>query len=636
MDTADMVDSSLDEQQRHFDPHLTASTASGVRKVKRHLVPFYPYLEKLSGSHLIDAQPSRSSHPIKVATIRRWLDACEEAHGEHCSGCGSASSGRPQFLIDTERLCLVPAADHPYLALSYVWGQSPCVSLTRVTRAKLEKEGAFRSLWPLPKTIRQAIKFVKMLGQRHLWVDRLCIDQDDGPAKETQIASMAEIYANSHITIIAAQGRNASAPLYGGGDLISDSDLDATLATKSHGDTEGQSHESLELNLFPREDIMQDLAQALVMSVWYRRGYLDPWPDFHRYVRLVCLFNVRRLTYPEDVLDSFEGTLAALSAVFDGGFVTGLPQMVFDAALLWQPYFPMQRRVAAHTPPEEAVLPSWSWVGWRGSIHSEDWVAGCNYLCNDDNELQLPCSYTISTVAWSHSNSLGVQGTPIAVSAAQYKEQISGRYEDLPAGWHKMGSSSVETSPRSTKTNTHRRTSSVKQYYWHDSDPTQRFWHPIPIHEPSSPVSRPRRSRFLHGRTQAARLQAIRMYPQRATSRRRCADALLFANNLGTGEWVGYMRLNEVSEEVTEQSVEDCRLIELSRGSMIFSESFADRFTEYMYPEFPLSEDQVYEFVNVMWIDETNEVVCFRKAVGRVIKSAWERLPKDDVTMTIG
>ncbi len=94
---------------------------------------------------------------------------------------------------------------------------------------------------------------------------------------------------------------------------------------------------------------------------------------------------------------AFEGALTTFSTIFDGGFITGLPEMFFDAALLWQPYFPMRRREPVERA-GRAILPSWSWVGWTGSLHSEDWVAGCSYCCDDDEELHLPRSHTVSTV----------------------------------------------------------------------------------------------------------------------------------------------------------------------------------------------------------------------------------------------
>jgi hypothetical protein len=50
------------------------------------------------------------------------------------------------------------------------------------------------------------------LGYRYLWVDRLCIIQDNDAHRRLHLASMAAIYANASITIIAASSR----PMKGG------------------------------------------------------------------------------------------------------------------------------------------------------------------------------------------------------------------------------------------------------------------------------------------------------------------------------------------------------------------------------------------------------------------------------------
>ena len=41
------------------------------------------------------------------------------------------------------------------------------------------------------------------LRKRYLWVDRLCILQDDFELKHKRIASMGFIYASAHFTIVA-------------------------------------------------------------------------------------------------------------------------------------------------------------------------------------------------------------------------------------------------------------------------------------------------------------------------------------------------------------------------------------------------------------------------------------------------
>lgn len=62
---------------------------------------------------------------------------------------------------------------------------------------------------------RDAIRFTAALGERYLWVDALCLFQDDADSKHTMIKSMGHIYANSYITLVALLGSDASAGLPG-------------------------------------------------------------------------------------------------------------------------------------------------------------------------------------------------------------------------------------------------------------------------------------------------------------------------------------------------------------------------------------------------------------------------------------
>ena len=42
------------------------------------------------------------------------------------------------------------------------------------------------------------------------------------------------------------------------------------------------------------------------------------WPDVFRYARLVSMYNRRELSYPEDALNAFRGTMSVLSPTFEG------------------------------------------------------------------------------------------------------------------------------------------------------------------------------------------------------------------------------------------------------------------------------------------------------------------------------
>lgn len=58
----------------------------------------------------------------------------------------------------------------------------------------------------VPATIQDAIILARRLNIRFLWVDRLCIVQDDAASIQSNIAQMASIYAQSYFTIIATEG----------------------------------------------------------------------------------------------------------------------------------------------------------------------------------------------------------------------------------------------------------------------------------------------------------------------------------------------------------------------------------------------------------------------------------------------
>ena len=56
----------------------------------------------------------------------------------------------------------------------------------------------------LPKTFQDAIKITRKLGAKYLWIDCLCIVQDDPADWAVEAANMAYIYRNAYVTISAS------------------------------------------------------------------------------------------------------------------------------------------------------------------------------------------------------------------------------------------------------------------------------------------------------------------------------------------------------------------------------------------------------------------------------------------------
>ena len=107
--------------------------------------------------------------------------------------------------VDPPRLLAEHHKIEPYVTLSYCWGgpQLMCLKKERLTdymvRVPVRK---------LPQTILDAFHTTKRLGFRYIWVDSMCIIQDDENDKIGEIAQMITIYRQSALTIVAANAQS--------------------------------------------------------------------------------------------------------------------------------------------------------------------------------------------------------------------------------------------------------------------------------------------------------------------------------------------------------------------------------------------------------------------------------------------
>ncbi|KAK1081767.1 hypothetical protein LTR33_004416 [Friedmanniomyces endolithicus] len=171
---------------------------------------------KLSYGHVLD------SRWIDVPLSKLWLAECETYHGKGCSEHGWALAlDSPGFLrlIDVDELRVI-VAEKPqscrYVALSYVWGGADVLKLTSDNIHEIsEEEGLKDSLALLPRTILDAMQVTKAAGERYLWVDSLCILQDNSEESSEQIANMDRVYGSALFTIVAADGEHADVGLCG-------------------------------------------------------------------------------------------------------------------------------------------------------------------------------------------------------------------------------------------------------------------------------------------------------------------------------------------------------------------------------------------------------------------------------------
>lgn len=94
-----------------------------------------------------------------------------------------------------------PLERDSYTALSYCWGTAEQLTTTTATLPLRVTGILFQSL---PQAVRDAVTVTRGLRIRFLWVDALCIVQDDAADKRAEIQKMGSIYRNSALTIQAA------------------------------------------------------------------------------------------------------------------------------------------------------------------------------------------------------------------------------------------------------------------------------------------------------------------------------------------------------------------------------------------------------------------------------------------------
>lgn len=155
---------------------------------------------------------------VNTAQLKQWLNNCDHNHGSVCNsyrGSGPRYAvDLPIILIDVVDDCLVEATSATkYLTLSYVWGAAEIPKTLRLNYAARFQKGGLGDLFP--PTIGDAIALVQSLGERFLWVDALCIVQDDKVGMQNDIKQMDIIYGKAYANIVAVNGPSAGAGLSG-------------------------------------------------------------------------------------------------------------------------------------------------------------------------------------------------------------------------------------------------------------------------------------------------------------------------------------------------------------------------------------------------------------------------------------
>ncbi|RYP63125.1 hypothetical protein DL771_009419 [Monosporascus sp. 5C6A] len=149
-----------------------------------------------------------------LAHVVAWLAECDKH--PHCV------PQKPQMPIrlidvgtDAAQVTLVEpgqAVCDRYVALSYRWGEGVKHFATAEESQAARRAGIIVA--DLPRTLRDAVALTRRIGLRYLWIDALCIFQDDLADWGRDSANIGAVYAGAYLTVAATQAEDCEGGLF--------------------------------------------------------------------------------------------------------------------------------------------------------------------------------------------------------------------------------------------------------------------------------------------------------------------------------------------------------------------------------------------------------------------------------------
>ncbi|KAH6881297.1 heterokaryon incompatibility protein-domain-containing protein [Alternaria rosae] len=382
--------------------------------------------------HIYDATPVVSSTPCSTAfsndtgsvettsQIVNWLERCTTDH-DLCNQ-GREGTWMPSRLLEINeihgdlRLHLRDRSQLDwgrYCTLSHCWGPSGTQKL-KLTTESLKSLHDGVSVSKLKPTFRDMVTVMRRLGVCLIWIDCLCIVQDDTEDWKRESASMGKIYANSWLNISANAGRDGNAGLFvkrDGESLVdyfsmqSDENGEEVLFAITEAETWWHQVEVSPVNrrawvlqeriLSPRilhmssKLALWECRQLQASEVFPNDGLPDQEsPNNYGHIKRLChgsqsqdqadisadwwrlvhRYTMCALTFETDKLIALSGIASEIHKRTQCEYLAGLWSSTLPSSLLWVVTSPPGLRSPTY------VAPSWSWASATCTVESPQYV----------------------------------------------------------------------------------------------------------------------------------------------------------------------------------------------------------------------------------------------------------------------
>ncbi|KAI1655634.1 HET-domain-containing protein [Daldinia decipiens] len=351
-----------------------------------------------------------------IRFMKESINECCRAH----PGCATHPNGFiPTRLIyvgggkNALRLCdnNPSGGDITWAALSHCWGGGKPLSLTKSVLSNLKEHIDFSEL---PPTFQDAITVTQELGLAYVWIDSLCIVQDDKTDWEKEAALMGEVYSRAFIVISGASSPNPSTPylrpreeewhpkqfdfpIAPGANIpimvrqrhLLAAPLDQGLleppftgswaTLKKVGPLYARGWCFQESFLAPR--ILNFAPGAIIYECRTHRkseDQLPPYPStvpgslgevtpLEQWHMIVKSYTSRQLTFTSDKLPAIAGAATIMPQVKTSKYLAGLWSESLLLDLLWQ-IMPGRAHLPLMTKEHEENAPTWSWASMNWGV----------------------------------------------------------------------------------------------------------------------------------------------------------------------------------------------------------------------------------------------------------------------------
>lgn len=322
----------------------------------------------------------------------------------------------------------------PYLALSYCWGSKPPrLTTTKRNYAHLKASISYNDM---PKAYQDTVRVARALGVKYIWIDALCIIQDDVADWEKESQAMSEIFRNSLVTIIPLRTTSSDEGF-----------LERNFNLKVHyhstkWNISGSfflrhipfSYDNAESSIRAAPSFSdRPVSLELQNSVWKTRGWTfqedmfamrklyfgqlmmywdslkpvdimrtedkviddeldrigtaessiihssEPWRgdyDYDGWYYPILQYSQKKLTYETDRLPAVSSYAKLIASKSGDKYLAGLWKNNLHRGLLWK----IQRRwrgtfdvlIRKLTRPSKYIAPSWSWASRHGGLHLDN------------------------------------------------------------------------------------------------------------------------------------------------------------------------------------------------------------------------------------------------------------------------